>query len=154
MVSAASPDDVQDLLSLAAEVESWFGPMVADPGFHTALERSIVRGTAFVVRAGSGSGLLGGLLTGGTAPIYRLNWLVVAASARRQGVGAALVRHAINGFQRPCRVDVVTFGKDHPAALEGGPRVFYERLGFEPGDAAPLGPEGGARQWYHLALPA
>ena len=132
MVTAASPEDVEGLVSLAAEVEGWFGPMVTDPGFHAALDRSINRGTAFVVRAGRRSGLLGGLLTGGTAPIYRLNWLVVAASVRRQGVGGALVRHAMDNFQRPCRVDVVTFGKDHPATIEGGARVFYEASGSRP----------------------
>jgi hypothetical protein len=45
-------------------------------------------------------------------------------------------------------VEVVTFGPDHPGAAASGARVFYERLGFVPGEAAPPGPEGGSRQAY------
>jgi ribosomal protein S18 acetylase RimI-like enzyme len=81
-----------------------------------------------------------------------LNWLVVSASARGRGVGSALVRHAMESYVRPCRVDVVTLGVDHPAATEGGARAFYERLGFVAGAQAPPGPEGGSRQWYHRTL--
>ena len=151
-VTAGTPGDVDGLLTLAAEVEAWFGPMVDDPGFHDALDRNIRRGTAWVVRSTDGRDLLGGLLTGGRAPAYRLNWLVVAAAARGTGVGSALVRHAIDRYVRPCRVDVVTFGVDHPAATDSGARAFYERLGFVAGEQAPPGPEGGSRQWYHLSL--
>jgi len=151
-VTAATPDDVGGLLALAAEVEAWFGPMVDDPGFHDALDRAIQRGTAWVVRSPDGRGLLGGLLTGGRVPTYRLNWLVVSDSARGRGVGSALVRHAMESYVRPCRVDVVTLGVDHPAATDGGARAFYERLGFVAGAQAPPGPEGGSRQWYHRTL--
>src|SRR2546430_624702 len=35
-VETASPEDIDGFLSLAAEVENWFGPMIADPQFHTA----------------------------------------------------------------------------------------------------------------------
>jgi GNAT superfamily N-acetyltransferase len=151
-VTAGTPGDVDGLLALAAEVEDWFGPMVEDPGFHDALNRSIQRGTAWVVRSRGGHELLGGLLTGGRPPAYQLNWLVVTASARGNGVGSALVRHAVGRYPRPCRVGVVTFGADHPAAIDSGARPFYERLGFVAGAPAPRGPEGGSRQWYHLAL--
>jgi ribosomal protein S18 acetylase RimI-like enzyme len=155
-VLPASAADIDGMLSLAAEVEHWFGSMVDDPGFRVMLTRTIQRGAALVVREPGGQlggGLLGGLLTGGDAPAYRLNWLVVTASARRRGVGRALVDHALDGFTRPCRVDVVTFGTDHPAVADGGARAFYERLGFRSGAPAPRGPEGGTRQWYHLTLP-
>ncbi|MEU7769798.1 GNAT family N-acetyltransferase [Micromonospora taraxaci] len=151
-VATALPEDLDGFLSLAAEVENWFGPMAADQQFHATVEKNIARGTALVVRADGA--VLGGLLTGGRQPAYRLNWLVVAAAARSHGVGRSLVHHAINHFQRPSRVDVITFGKDHPAAVEGGARAFYERLGFAAGQEAPPGPEGGTRQWYHLTLPA
>src|SRR4051794_9130301 len=99
-VAPASPEDMTGFLSLAAEVEDWFGPMVANPEFRAALEKNIRRGTALVVRA-AGTGLLGGLLTGGQPPTYRLNWLVVAAAARGRGIGNSLVNHAINRLQRP-----------------------------------------------------
>jgi predicted N-acetyltransferase YhbS len=48
---------------------------------------------------------------------------------------------------------VVTFGADHPGAVSSGARVFYERLGFSPAEAADPGPEGGSRQVYRLAIP-
>ncbi|GGQ59154.1 hypothetical protein GCM10010195_13450 [Kitasatospora griseola] len=47
---------------------------------------------------------------------------------------------------------VVTFGADHPGAVTSGARVFYERLGFSPAEAAENGPEGGSRQVYRRAL--
>jgi GNAT superfamily N-acetyltransferase len=150
-VSSASSTDLDGFVGLAASVEHWFGPMIEQPEFHALLARNIQRGTAYVVRGRDG-GLLGGLLTGGAPPNYRLTWLVVAADARGQGVGKALVNHAVERFQRPCRVDVVTFGADHPASVTDSARVFYERLGFTPGAAAPLGPEGGTRQHYSRNL--
>jgi GNAT superfamily N-acetyltransferase len=150
-VRAAVPADVDGIVALAAGVEQWFGPMVADAGFHEALHRNIARGSAFVVR-GAGNRLLGAILTGGHAPRYRINWLVVAAAARRRGVGQALVEHVTGRCQRPCEVAVVTFGPDHPAAEPSGARTFYERLGFTAGDPAPDGPEGGSRQHFHLTL--
>jgi GNAT superfamily N-acetyltransferase len=151
-VTRASTDDVDGFLALAAEVERWFGPMVDDTGFHSALDKNIRRGTALVLRAANGTGLLGGLLTGGRTPTYLINWLVVAGAVRGRGVGHTLVKHAVRGFSRPCRVDVITFGADHPGAVESGARAFYERLGFHPGEKAPDGPEGGSRLWYHLTL--
>jgi GNAT superfamily N-acetyltransferase len=151
-VLVATDADVSGFLCLAGEVEHWFGPMVDDPTFHTALDGNVSRGTAFVVRGPAG--LLGGLLTGGRAPRYHLGWLVVSKDFRGQGVGRALVQHALGGFARPCRVDVVTFGADHPASVGGGARMFYQQLGFRQGQTAPRGPEGGSRQWYHLALMA
>lgn len=52
----------------------------------------------------------------------------------------------------PGVLEVVTFGPDHPGAVAGGARVFYERLGFTPGEAAPAGPEGGSRQRYRRVV--
>jgi len=148
----ASPADIHSFTALAAEVELWFGPMTNDPEFIRYVGRNIQRGTALIAHAPGGANVLGGLMTGGQAPTYRLNWLVVASATRGQGVGQALVNHAMDRFQRPCRVEVVTFGPDHPAAILSGARAFYERLGFHPGQDAPLGPEGGTRQQYHLQL--
>ena len=50
-------------------------------------------------------------------------------------------------------MEVVTFGADHPGATASGARAFYERLGFNPAEAAPAGPEGGSRQVYRKASP-
>ncbi|WP_433602992.1 hypothetical protein ACQPXH_15290 [Nocardia sp. CA-135953] len=37
-VGPARQQNIPTFLSLAAEVEHWFGPMVEAPGFHEALE--------------------------------------------------------------------------------------------------------------------
>ncbi|SEM54098.1 hypothetical protein SAMN05414137_13321 [Streptacidiphilus jiangxiensis] len=47
---------------------------------------------------------------------------------------------------------MVTFGADHPGAVTSGARVFYERLGFTPGEAAENGPEDGSRQVYRRSV--
>ncbi|MEU4116368.1 GNAT family N-acetyltransferase [Kitasatospora sp. NPDC028055] len=152
-VRAAGPADLPGFLALAAEVEHWFGPMVAEPGFHRAVEKSMARGTATV--AESTGGLLGGLLFGPAQDgPHHLHWLVVAGRARGTGVGRALVEDALrrHHVRAPAVVEVVTFGPDHPGAVAGGARVFYERLGFTPAEAAAPGPEGGSRQVYRLHL--
>jgi hypothetical protein len=56
-------------LTLAAEVECLFGPMVAERGFHATLERNIARRTAFYIREQDGAPgwpLMGGLLFSAT----------------------------------------------------------------------------------------
>ncbi|WP_316520620.1 GNAT family N-acetyltransferase [Kitasatospora brasiliensis] len=144
--------DLPGFLALAAEVEHWFGPMVAEPGFHRAVLDSAEQGLATV--AEDGEGPLGGLLfgVGGEGP-HHLHWLVVAGRARGTGVGRALVEDALRRHVRgPATVEVVTFGPDHPGAVASGARVFYERLGFTPAEAADPGPEGGSRQVYRLRV--
>ncbi|MFG3225071.1 GNAT family N-acetyltransferase [Kitasatospora sp. NPDC048194] len=153
-IRPARPDDLPGFLALAAEVEHWFGPMVAEPGFRRAVRRSTDRGLATV--AEDGQGLLGGLLFGSTEatpPLHHLHWLVVAERARGTGCGRALVEDALRRHVRPPAVlEVVTFGPDHPGAVASGARVFYERLGFTPAEAAEPGPEGGSRQVYRRHL--
>ncbi|PSK93733.1 acetyltransferase (GNAT) family protein [Murinocardiopsis flavida] len=142
------------LLGLAAEVEQWFGPMVAEPGFHRALHEHIRAGAALVAASPAAPDLLGGLLFGAQAPVYRVHWLVVAQRARGTGVGRALMAEAQRRFVHgPGRIEVVTFGADHPGAAASGARVFYERLGFTPAEPADPGPEGGSRQTYRRTVP-
>jgi hypothetical protein len=74
----AHPGDLPGFLRLAGEVEQWFGPMVDDDGFRTAVMRNIGRGTSLVVDAHQGPELLGGLLFGGASRSIRsagLSWL-------------------------------------------------------------------------------
>ncbi|MFE4977433.1 GNAT family N-acetyltransferase [Kitasatospora sp. NPDC056651] len=153
-VRLARPDDLPGFLALAAEVEHWFGPMVAEPGFHRAVRDGVDQGLATVVE--DGEGLLGALLfgvgVGGEGP-HHLHWLVVAGRARGTGVGRELVGDVLRRHVRgPATVEVVTFGADHPGAVASGARVFYERLGFTPAEAADPGPEGGSRQVYRLTV--
>lgn len=153
-VRGARTADVAGFLRLAGEVERWFGPMVDDPGFVTAVERHVGRSAALVAD-GPEPGLLGGLLFGGRAPTYRIHWLVVAGAARGRGVGRALVAAAFRRYvAAPGTVEVVTFGPDHPGAVDSGARAFYERLGFTPAERADPGPEGGSRQVFRRTVPA
>ncbi|MFD5082852.1 GNAT family N-acetyltransferase [Kitasatospora sp. NPDC058201] len=152
MIIRLAEHDLPAFLGLAAEVEEWFGPMVAEPGFHRAVAGHTERGLALV--ADGPDGPLGGLLFGtGPDGRHHLHWLVVAERARGTGVGRALVDDALRRYVRgPATVEVITFGADHPGAVASGARVFYERLGFAPGGPAAPGPEGGSRQVYRLAV--
>ncbi len=149
-IALAQPVDLPAWLALAAEVEPLFGPMVADPGFHAALERNIVRQTALCIREQDGppgTPLMGALLFSAThAPHYTIGWLAVAQRWQRQGVAQMLVEHCFRLIQPPAELSVVTFGAD---TLAGRPaRRFYERMGFQAAEAAPNGPEGGSRQVF------
>lgn len=151
IVRLAREQDFPGFLGLAAEVEHWFGPMVEDPGFHSAVDEHIRQSTALV--AVSGSDVFGGLLFGAEPPIYHVHWLVVSEKARGQGVGRALMADATQRFVRgPGSIEVVTFGADHPGAVASGARAFYEGLDFTPAEAAAPGPEGGSRQLYRRTV--
>jgi GNAT superfamily N-acetyltransferase len=113
-VVLAQPADSPAWLNLAAEVEFLFGPMVAERGFHAALERNIARHMAFCIREQDGAPgrpLMGGLLFSAThAPHYEIGWLAVAQRWRRQGVAQLLVEHCVRLIQPP-------------AELSGGPQT-------------------------------
>jgi GNAT superfamily N-acetyltransferase len=152
IVRLAREQDLPDLLGLASQVEHWFGPMVGNPGFQSAVEKHIRRSTALVAIS-SRSELLGGLLFGVKPPTYHVHWLVVSENQRGKGVGRALIADAARRFVRGLGcIEVVTFGADHPGSVASGARDFYERLGFTPAEAADPGPEGGSRQIYRLAV--
>ncbi|MEU3830539.1 GNAT family N-acetyltransferase [Streptomyces sp. NPDC029080] len=152
IVRLAQEQDLPGFLDLAGEVEQWFGPMVGDSGFHSAVNKHIRRSTALVA-ASPGSDVLGGLLFGGKAPTYHVHWLVVSERERGKGAGRALVEEAARRWiQGPGSTEVVTFGVDHPGAVASGARVFYERLGFAPAESADPGPEGGSRQIYRRVV--
>jgi GNAT superfamily N-acetyltransferase len=148
--------DIQPWLELAAEVEDLFGPMVADPAFHAALERALQRQTAFCIREQAdtpGTPLKGALLfSAARAPDYRIGWLAVAQRWRRHGVAQALLGYCVALIQPPAELSVITFGEDN---LAGRPaRRFYERMGFHGAEAAPNGPEGGTRQVFRRRFEA
>ncbi|WP_433754815.1 GNAT family N-acetyltransferase [Nocardia sp. CA-135398] len=151
LVGLARQQDIPAFLSLAAQVEPWFGPMADAPDFRAALQNNIRRGTALT--ASSGPDILGGLLFGiRRAPIYHIRWLVVAEHTRGHGVGRALITDALHRFvQAPATIEVVTFGLGHPAATRA--RAFYESLGFIPAEMVAPGPEGGPRQTFRRTIP-
>jgi GNAT superfamily N-acetyltransferase len=151
-VGPATEADVPGILELAGEVEHWFGPMVAEPGFHRALHKHIADHRALV--ASDTDQLAGAVLFGGAAPRFAVHWLVVSERARGRGAGRQLMGAVIDrltegrGLTEGEIVEVVTFGADHPGAVTSGARVFYERLGFVGAEAAEDGPEGGSRQVF------
>lgn len=153
IVRLARDQDVPGFIELARQVEHWFGPMVDDPGFAAVVSKNIRRASALVAVTSDETSLLGGLLIGSKPPTCHLRWIVVTEHARGHGVGRALVDDAIRRFANgPGIVEVVTFGADNPAADASGARIFYERLGFTPAEAAPIGPEGGSRQVYRKTI--
>ncbi|MEU3661343.1 GNAT family N-acetyltransferase [Streptomyces sp. NPDC032940] len=154
IVRLAGEHDLPSFLGLAAQVEHWFGPMVNEPGFHSAVEDHIHRSMALIAAEPEPSGqVVGGLLFGVRAPVHHVHWLVVSERARGSGAGRALMTEAVRRFVRgPGTLELVTFGADHPGAVTSGARVFYERLGFTPAEAAAPGPEGGSRQVYRRAV--
>lgn len=152
IIRTALRSDIPGLLSLAAEVEHWFGPMVDEPGFHQALDNHVRQERALVAVADEGS-LAGGLLFGSEPPVHHVHWVVVSERARGTGVGRALMAEAVQRYvQGPGTLEVVTFGADHPGAVTSGARAFYSSLGFSPAEPAPAGPEGGSRQVYRKVL--
>ncbi|MFI7238457.1 GNAT family N-acetyltransferase [Streptomyces cyaneofuscatus] len=154
-IRPAREGDLDGFLALASQVEHWFGPMVAEPGFHRAVEDHIRDGAALVAESADAPGPVGGLLVGAAPPAYHVHWLVTSERHRGAGVGRLLMADAMRRYVTgPGTVEVVTFGPDHPGAVESGARVFYERLGFRPGEPAAPGPEGGSRQICRLDVPA
>jgi GNAT superfamily N-acetyltransferase len=126
-VSEGTRGDVASRLEIAREVEPLFGPL---PDFESTLQRNIGRGTALCVRDPSGQ-VLGGMLLR-AAPHTQITWLAVRSSARRGGVGHALVAEALRRCPPPGEVLVDTFGED---SIEGYPaRRLYESFGFVPAE--------------------
>ena len=153
IVRSAGDQDAAGFIVLAGQVEHWFGPMVDDPGFRAVIDKHIRRATALVAVAPGETDLLGGLLFSAKPPTYHVRWLVISESARRLGVGRALMTEMTRRFPpSPATLEVVTFGPDHPGAAASGARAFYERLGFTAAEAAAPGPEGGSRQVYRKAI--
>ena len=151
-VTLAARAELEAFVTLAEEVEDWFGPMVNEPGFHRAVARAIARASALVAVEPGGTVVGGLLFSTGRAPEYEVGWLVVTPAHRSQGVGEALVAEAVRRWVcPPAELTVVTFGPDHPGARS---RRFYERLGFRPAKVVEPGPEGGSRQRFRLHLDA
>jgi GNAT superfamily N-acetyltransferase len=152
-VQIATVDDLPAWLTLAAEVEPLFGPMVQEASFLAALHNNFARGTAFCLREQDGppgSPLLGGLLFSPHPPLYRISWLAVTEHARHQGHGARLLQHALVQVTPPATISVVTFGADNPAGAPA--RILYTRFGFTPAEMTTPGVDGSSRQVFRLDL--
>jgi len=153
-VRNATADDFVPWLRLAAEVESFFGPLVGDARFEQAVQRNIARGSAYCVREADGppgSTLWGGMLFSSHPPRYRIGWIAVSEKHRRLGIGRLLVESVLAVLPRPAEIEVTTFG---PHCLEGEPaRRFYLALGFVPGELT-VSERGQERQIYRKVMAA
>jgi GNAT superfamily N-acetyltransferase len=147
MVKLATIADIESWMTLAREVEALFGPM---SNFDATVRAKISDDAALCVHDGAG-GLLGGVLVGGEAPENWIRWLAVRRSARRKGVGSALLTAVLDRWPGPCTISLATFGADNPDGLAA--RRLYERFGFVADKELPRGPEGGTRQLYILVRP-
>ena len=138
-VQLAGKADIPNWLTLAAEVEHLFGPMVDNPSFLKALQENIARETAVCIRRRDGppgNQLLGAMLFTENPPTYRIGWLAVAGEWRRRGVGRTLVQHVLDLVTPPAEVFVTTF---HEKDTVGREAVrFYRELGFRPFEISPV----------------
>lgn len=153
-VQPATPQDIPAWLTLAAEVESLFGSLVADASFNNALRKNIQRGSAFCVREGNGPPgvpLMGAMLWSAHPPRYEIGWFAVALGWHRHGVGRALVEHALSFAHPPAEIAVTTFGEDVPGGEPA--RGFYRAMGFEPAEPAQPGHGADSRQILRRYLP-
>lgn len=152
-VQIAHREDKASWLDLATEVEPLFGPMVNDPKFHAALERTIDRRMAFCIRQDDGppeTPILAGLLFKDEPPAYKIGWLAVAERARHQGFGRAILCHVLQLVAPPAEVSVTTFGPDVPGGLPA--RGLYESFGFLPEEMLELEPMDKSRQILRLKI--
>ena len=134
---AAKPDELNEWLALAREVEPLFGPMADLPEFKAALADAIAAGTALSACDQAGA-LRGGIVI--DPKHNEIAWLAVAASARGQGLGQALLTCALKRLDPTRPVTVQTFDASCAAGLPA--RRLYQACGFSdlaPAEANPAG---------------
>jgi ribosomal protein S18 acetylase RimI-like enzyme len=144
-VQAATVADIASWLDLVREVEPAFGPM---PDFEETLRRKIDQGGALCVRRDDAGAPFvdGGVLLGGAGPDRWIRWLAVRSSARRRGIGRALMCAAFERGGTGATFSLDTFGADNPYGVPA--RSLYARLGFDARQMVEPGPEGGTRQRF------
>ncbi|MBN1545281.1 MAG: GNAT family N-acetyltransferase [Syntrophaceae bacterium] len=141
MIQVSVPEDFDSWLILAGEVEHLFGPMCNIPEFRNALKSAILESRAFCVKScftGRPTVLEGGIVISHSP--NTIAWLAVARSSQNQGIGSALVAHALSIFQEKGPVYVQTFAPSCPEGLSA--RKLYRRAGFndlEPKEPTPAG---------------
>lgn len=128
-VVVSTSQDFPGWLELAGEVESLFGPMVEDSDFHRGLRSAIDEKRAFCIREASetpGFRLRGGIVILTWA--REIAWFAVRKDCRGQGLGKALMAHALSRFEAVADICVQTFDT---TVEEGRPaRNLYRTFGF------------------------
>lgn len=129
----AQPNQLNDWLELAREVEPLFGPMADLPEFQDALAQAIAAGTAFSCCDQASGALLGGIVI--NPGHNEIAWLAVNSRARGKGLGPMLLNYAIERLDNSRPISVTTFDASCGAGLPA--RRLYQACGFE--DLAPAG---------------
>jgi GNAT superfamily N-acetyltransferase len=136
-IRKARADDTEAWLRLARTVEPLFGPMADVPEFRAGLGDAIAGGTA--IAAETASAFAGGIVVDRCE--NAIAWLAVAPEARGLGIGAGLLRAALDLLDRTRPVAVQTFA---PSCGDAGAaaRSLYGRFGFVDGGQAEPTPAG------------
>ena len=137
MIRRTHADDLPAWRQVARQVEPLFGPMADDPGFLQAIAACVDAGNAWTALDAQGRPV------GFVAVDPRANditWLAVVSTHRGCGLGAELVRAALDALDgsRPVTVETFAPGVPHGA----GARALYLGFGFTDTDAVSRNPAG------------
>jgi len=150
-VQPATPDDFENWIELAREVEPLFGLMADQNPFRSALARALSTGQGFCVR--SIDSAFKGELNGGiivSAQYNRIEWFAVTEKCRGKGLGRALLKHAMDRLDLNRNIVVQTFAS---GIVEGeAARRLYRASGFR--DHAPAGPTPAGAETVLMVRPA
>ncbi len=124
-VRSAVLDDLDAFVDLAREVEPLFGPMVDDQDFHAGI-RKAMESNALLCAVDDADHLEGAIAV--DFATNTIVWLAVSSKSRGEGMGGALLRHALEKLDAKRPVSVTTFAKGAPEAEPA--RRLYERNGF------------------------
>ncbi len=153
MVVRATLEDFPGWLSLARDVETFFGPMADNPGFCRALRQAIVDHNAYCVRDtvhGCGRIVRGAIVLDPAA--NEIRWFAVHRDSRGKGLGRALLRRAIETLRADMPILVTTFDD----TVQGGApaRALYARFGFRFVQKSGVNPAGVPTALLQRSCPA
>nr|HML48921.1 GNAT family N-acetyltransferase [Clostridia bacterium] len=133
LIRWARDEDKAQWKILAAEVAELFGSpgMPEDPGFLAFMEAKIEKNEALAA-VDRRSGALWGML-GFSRQHNRISWLAVRQDQRGRGIGARLLRCALNQLDAARPVSVTTFRAKNAGGAPA--RALYLKFGFAEAEA-------------------
>lgn len=139
-VELTKPEDFDDWLQLAHEVEPLFGPMVDVPKFQEGLKVAIEREQALCCKSAvpDGIGFMGGIVI--SSESNQIVWLAVREECRGKGIGDILLSSALVQLDVGKDVTVTTFAPDEAAGRAA--RKLYDKFGFQVVSDGPVNPAG------------
>lgn len=140
-VNLVTINDINSWIALAQEVESLFGPMVADQNFLSAMRQIIAEKNAFCIRSdekGEPRPLCGIIAI--SPENNEITWFAVASQERGKGYGSKLLTYALTQLDPNRPIIVQTFAKEVEAGA--GARNLYLQAGFIDAEDAGMNPAG------------